>query len=300
MPRITHLLLGGGGFSGISYIGVLEGLQMWGYANDIHTVTGISVGALVGACFVAGIPMSFLIHLYNTFVDDARHRRIPLSSFLAFPRTLSVYDPAHIMDMVATCLRRRWPEKDPAALTLAEFRQLTKKTFNVLVTDLVASTSVTLNADTHPDVPVLTAVRAAIAIPCVISPVKWRDHCWIDGWVTADNPFVAHAACPLAPATALYVSLGGDGTPGASAAPTQSVGTYIQAIVRAFLRNKSEDIYPQFCHHRIDVKAPIVAFLPIRWRQKAMVIDVTRDQVRESFLQGMDLFMSWHTTFAAP
>jgi hypothetical protein len=298
MPRITHLLLGGGGFSGISYIGILEGLQMWGYANDIHTVTGISVGALVGACFVAGIPMSFLIHLYNAFVDDARHRRISLSNFLSFQRTLSVYDPAPIMDMLATCFRRRWPDKDPAAMTLAEFRRLTKRTFNVLVTDLVASTSVTLNADTHPDVPVLTAVRAAIAIPCVISPVTWRDQCWIDGWVTADNPFVAHAACPIAPETALYISLGGDGA--SSPTPTKSMSAYIQALIRAFLRNKSEDIYPQFCHHRIDVKAPVVAFLPIRWKQQSMIIDVTRDQVRDSFLQGMDLFMNWRTTFAAP
>lgn len=294
MRTPTHLLMGGGGFSGTSYSGFLEGLRMFGYAEHIHTVTGISAGSMAAVPFICGTSFAVVQRLFGDAAEDARMTIHP-AGLLAFSQRLGIFDMAPVLDIVVHCLRQRWPDVDPHTLTLGEFRRLSKITFNVLVTDLVASAPVVLNADTFPDVPVLVALRAATAIPFIMCPVQWQEHCWVDGWVTVDSPFVAHMADPIPPEAAIYLTLG---AAQACAAPTESLATYIGVVAKALVCNKSERMSPLFSHHRVNIPAPVIPFFPVRWERKYARIVMTRAELHDAFLQGMDAFVAWHRSRA--
>ena len=55
MRKTLGLALGSGGARGIAHIGFLQALEEIGIRPDY--VTGCSMGAIVGACYCAGLPL---------------------------------------------------------------------------------------------------------------------------------------------------------------------------------------------------------------------------------------------------
>lgn len=58
MKKKLGLALGSGGARGVSHVGFLQALEEAGIKADY--VSGCSMGSIVGACYCAGIPMSFV------------------------------------------------------------------------------------------------------------------------------------------------------------------------------------------------------------------------------------------------
>src|SRR5246127_6001134 len=70
-PRVG-LALAGGFARGIAHIGVLRALTTAGVPIDV--VAGTSVGALIGACYCAGVPLDVMQRIASTtsFADFGR------------------------------------------------------------------------------------------------------------------------------------------------------------------------------------------------------------------------------------
>src|ERR1700738_2398141 len=70
-PRVG-LALAGGFARGIAHVGVIRALQNAGVPIDV--VAGTSVGALIGACYCAGVPLNDMqrIARTTTFADFGR------------------------------------------------------------------------------------------------------------------------------------------------------------------------------------------------------------------------------------
>ncbi|MBK9152412.1 MAG: patatin-like phospholipase family protein [Saprospiraceae bacterium] len=67
MKRKEHykvgLVLSGGGFRGAAHIGVIKALEEAGIHPDV--VSGVSAGALVGACYAAGLSTERMLELFS-------------------------------------------------------------------------------------------------------------------------------------------------------------------------------------------------------------------------------------------
>lgn len=210
-PRIG-LALGSGSARGWSHIGIIDALAEAGIEADI--VCGTSVGSLVGAAYVAG-------HLADLrrWAERATWREIvPFmdvrlsgggviegNAIVTWLRGLGVDGP------IESCAKR----------------------YAAIATDLATGREVWLERG-----PILEAVRASIALPGILSPVKVDDRWLVDGGLS--NPVPVSVCRALGADVIIAVNLNGDllgrrlvNEPGANAAlPPQMSNEFIAGVLK--------------------------------------------------------------------
>lgn len=152
------LTLGGGGAYGAAHVGVLQVLAERGIRPGI--VTGTSSGALIGAAFAAGLDVARIEQITREF----RWGRIARWS-----------------------MSPRWGLLDTRAITAGITRLLgddpriedLPRRFGAVATDLRARRAVTIDRG-----PLSEALRASVAVPGLLPPVR------IDGRLLADGGMI--------------------------------------------------------------------------------------------------------------
>lgn len=164
------LVLGGGGAKGLAHIVVIEALDELGIRA--REVAGTSIGAIVGACYCAGM-------------SGAEMRDYALGVLRMKPDVLRALFAARVgrfSDMLRGGLTN--PVLVDAEKLLAAFLPpVVPETFESLVTPLtVVATDYYARVDVgFTDGPLVPAVAASMAIPGAIRPVRHRGHVLIDG-----------------------------------------------------------------------------------------------------------------------
>ncbi|MBY0360851.1 MAG: patatin-like phospholipase family protein [Phreatobacter sp.] len=164
------LVLGGGGAKGLAHIVVIEALDELGIRP--RQVAGTSIGAIVGACYCAGM-------------SGAEMRDHALGVLRMKPDVLRALFAARVgrfSDMLRGGLTN--PVLVDAEKLLAAFLPpAVPETFESLVTPLtVVATDYYARVDVgFADGPLVPAVAASMAIPGAIRPVRHRGHVLIDG-----------------------------------------------------------------------------------------------------------------------
>jgi NTE family protein len=180
-PRIG-LALGSGAARGWSHIGVIEALIEAGI--EPHIVSGCSIGALVGAAYVAGeLPALKDFALSLTWREIARMLDVRLSGggliagqeIVAFLRKLKISDP------------------------IASYG----KPFAAIATDLETGREVWLREG-----PIEEAVRASVSIPGILSPARHGGRWLVDGGLV--NPVPVSVCRALGADVVVAVNLNGD------------------------------------------------------------------------------------------
>ncbi len=161
--RKVGLALGSGGAKGLSHIAVIEYLATLGI--PIHMISGSSIGAVVGALYCAGTMgkfrqdiLKFTLRDLLSYMDPV----VPRSGFIegkGFIRFMDRYIPrdTNIEDF-----------KTPLA---------------IVATDYINGTPVIFRRGS-----VLDALRASVAIPGVMVPVRYHDTLLVDGGVANPLP----------------------------------------------------------------------------------------------------------------
>jgi len=159
--RKVGLALSGGATYGAAHVGVLQVLE----ENGIHPhlVAGTSAGALVGAAYCAGIPLSEIETLFRTM-------KWPTLLKLSIRNSLSIFDTQPMEEF----LRRKIGDID--------FKDL-KIPFAAVACDIHTGAKVVLNAG-----PVAPAIRASAAIPGLFSPVEINGRLLVDGGIVDNLP----------------------------------------------------------------------------------------------------------------
>jgi NTE family protein len=180
-PRIG-LALGSGAARGWSHIGVIEALAESGIEPDI--VCGCSIGALVGAAYVAGeLPALKGFAQSLTWREIARMFDVRLSGGGLIAGQEIV---AHL---------RRLKISGPIAGYA--------KPFAAVATDLETGHEVWLREG-----PIEEAVRASIALPGILSPARHGDRWLVDGGLV--NPVPVSVCRALGADVVIAVNLNGD------------------------------------------------------------------------------------------
>lgn len=162
----VSLVLSGGGARGIAHIGVLEELEKQGF--EIHSITGTSMGAVVGGIYAAG----------------------KLNAFKDWLLELDKIDVFNLVDF--TLFNKGFIKGDDAIEKLSDFipdKQIQDLSirFCATATDLNSKEQVLFTEGS-----LNTALRASIAIPNVITPLKTKDSILVDGGLINNIP-INHA-----------------------------------------------------------------------------------------------------------
>ena len=163
MPTVA-LVLGSGGARGNAHIGVIQVLQEQGF--DIISVSGCSMGAVVGGMYAAG--------------------KLPV--FTEWVSGLSRFDVFRLVDMSLLSMGAIRGEKAYAILEDFVGDQLIEAlpiSYTAVATDLVKQQEVWFQSGK-----IMDAIRASVAVPGMIMPVTEEDRFLVDGGLLNPIPIM--------------------------------------------------------------------------------------------------------------
>ena len=165
MKKNVSLVLSGGGARGIAHIGVIEELEKQGFC--IKSIAGTSMGSVVGAVYAAGKMKDFEQWVY----------------------TLDKLEVFHLIDF--TLSSQGLIKGDRVFKKMKEFIpdvniEELKIHYVATATDILNSREVIFTKGS-----IYEALRASIAIPSVLTPVKTENSILVDGGVI-DNVPISH------------------------------------------------------------------------------------------------------------
>lgn len=155
------LALGSGGARGVAHIGIIKALEEEGIKPDY--ITGCSMGAVVGACYAAGMT-----------ADEMKEAVMQIKPINLIDVNLNLRQSVLKGNKVYDMLIQK--------IGSVRFDEL-KIPFQCVASDMLSNKLILLKEGE-----VATAVRASSAIPLVFSPVKYEDKLLIDGGVLCRIP----------------------------------------------------------------------------------------------------------------
>jgi NTE family protein len=177
------LVLGSGGARGLTHIGIIKWLEEHNY--EIVSISGCSIGALVGGFYAAG----------------------KLDNYEAWLRELDILDMLRLLDFQGSgglVSGKKLMKKLESLVGRHQIEDLKIK-YTAVATDIDAQKEVWINSG-----PLLNAIRASISLPMFFTPFRYKEKNLVDGGVL--NPV------PIAPTfhddtdLIISVNLGGEAT----------------------------------------------------------------------------------------
>jgi len=177
------LVLGSGGARGLTHIGIIKWLEEHHY--KIVSISGCSIGALVGGFYAAG----------------------KLDAYESWLRELDILDMLRLLDFKGSgglVSGEKLMKQLTQLLGQPNIEDLTIK-YTAVATDIDAQKEVWINSG-----PLLDAIRASISLPMFFTPYRYKNKNLVDGGVL--NPV------PIAPTfhdisdVTISINLGGEAT----------------------------------------------------------------------------------------
>ena len=196
MARVA-LVLGSGGARGYAHIGAISEIESRGH--EVVAVAGSSMGALVGGLYAAGV-----LDDYTEWVRNLKQREI-----------LRLLDPKWSAGGAIAANRIFAEVEELIGEQLIETLPIA---FTAVATDLRARREVWFQRG-----PLLSAIRASIAIPGVITPVVMNGRLLADGGLM--NPVPIEPTAAAAADLTIAISLQGDRSAREQSSPAREPAT---------------------------------------------------------------------------
>jgi len=183
---IKHLVIPGGGPTGIKALGALQYLEHNGYwsFNDIETIYATSAGAIISVLLC----LKFEWDIINDYII----KRPWSDAFqIGVGEIFEAYSKKGIFDknIAEIFYKPFFNAKDISLeITMKEFYELTNIEIHLFSLDINSFSLEDISYLTHPELSLLTAVQMSSAIPVLISPVCIGDKCYVDGGVVCNYP----------------------------------------------------------------------------------------------------------------
>jgi NTE family protein len=167
------LVLGGGGLKGFAHIGVFRALQELGIEPTV--VAGTSIGALIGAAYARGMPLSEMTERARALKRRDLFRLNRMGMILERQHSPAIYLDEPLRQVVES------------VVTPTRFDQL-KKTLLVNTVDIERGSQVVWGLPGLRDVSVVDAVYASCALPGFYPPGNIGGRLCVDGGVIDNLP----------------------------------------------------------------------------------------------------------------
>jgi predicted acylesterase/phospholipase RssA len=277
--QYTHLVLSGGGMSGLIYLGALRYLQQEKYDEHILHIAGASIGALFATAFALGMSMGDLEKNYKAFFNNEENCKLPV---VTMDMMIESYDNLGIDDGY----RLIEPIREVVGhMTFLELSKKTGKNLIISATHIETMQPTYFSVDTTPHVLVIDAVRASMALPVFVRPVEIGEDLYIDGGVTDGIPI--NAFPNINPNTILVFHLAKNSIKIKSIPKKPSFIKFMTSMLQTYLRNYLsirllETSYPHYCQFTM---CPI-SFIPLYWENDQFTIKISDQKIDESFALG--------------
>ena len=183
MKYFEYLVISGGGFTGISFLGALHYFikYKWLNINNIHTLVGSSIGAVICSLLVCGFtPKDMMKKILHINLEDLMC--LDISNFI---NNFGIDSGANIISQ----LEKYFIEKgfDPN-ITFLQLFNLTQK--HLILTSTCVNTHKIEYFDykNTPHLKVIDGIRASISVPFYFTAPQYKAMYYTDGGVLENFP----------------------------------------------------------------------------------------------------------------
>lgn len=286
--QITHISFSGGGMSGLAYLGVIRYLQMERIDVGIQSLVGTSMGALFACVMALGIPAGTMEEDVKEFFSDEKNAFFEASGFMQMFHRLGINHASMLTKPLEKYLMKLWDTLD---VTFLDFAKKTGKDLVICASCIETSKAMYFSVNTTPDVYVLKAIQASMAVPMVFFPVEIGGKHYIDGGVTDNHPVDCFGEQARNSMLAVKMAWKKQETVDVND-PTENVVTYLTHIMYMMFqywdRQYQKAKYSIICDH------PPVPFLPCKYSKEGISVKITNHDVDASieygFVKAYDMF----------
>jgi predicted acylesterase/phospholipase RssA len=176
---IKNIVVSGGGFRAVVFLGCFKYLEEIGALDHVHTLVGSSAGSVM--CFMMALGYTYAeAHdaLTSIVVNAPLAEDIIPDPFVVL-ETYGLSSGENMLAMFQKLLKAKHAKLDD--ITFMEMAKVTGKNLVVCVTNLTRQETQYCSLDTTPNLSVLTALRMSCSVPLLLSPVIHDDEMYVDG-----------------------------------------------------------------------------------------------------------------------
>ena len=167
---MNDLFIGGGGYTGIMFVGILEYLHE-NKLLDIKNFYGTSIGSLIGVLYISGIkPIDIIKKMIS--IEFSQIFKYNISNIINY----HILDEKCMDNFLNLSLDSL--EED---ITIKEFSEKFNVNINIYVTKLNTGEHINFNTIEYPDIKIKDAIKASMCVPFLFKPVKINEEEYIDG-----------------------------------------------------------------------------------------------------------------------
>lgn len=293
--QITHISFSGGGMSGLAYLGVVRYMQMEQIDKKIQSLVGTSMGALFACVMALGIPAGTMEVDLKKFFADPKNAFFEAASLMQMFHRMGIEHASIVTRPLEKYFLELWGTLD---VTFLDFAKKTGKDLVICASCIETSSATYFSVNTTPDVYVLHAIQASMAVPMVFFPVEINGKHYVDGGVTDNQPVdcFGDRARESMLAVRMTWKKQEEATPVATV--TENVVTYLSHIMYTMFQYWDRQF--QKAKYVILCDDPPVPFLPCKYSKEGISVKITdRDvdaSVEYGFVKAYDLFTQQAST----
>ena len=182
--KINQLVLSGGGLLGISYIGLFKYFEENNTLSNIKSITGCSAGAIFGSLLAVGYNSKDLDTIVKSMVFKD-YLKINVDSLLNFIHTKGLESGKNLSIFINKCIKDKTGDEN---ITFLQIQEKYNIKLQIGVTNLTKSKFELFNIDTTPNLSIIKAISASIAIPFLFEPIVIGDDIYCDGGLLDNLP----------------------------------------------------------------------------------------------------------------
>lgn len=291
--KLTHMCLGGGGFAGLVYHGALRYLKQEGYHEEIVNVVGVSIGAFFATSFVLDLPFEEIAaETRRLYVEDA-------DGEYKFDVNQMMADILMNKGFINSEVTVKIIDKYLGNMTFLDIAKKTGKNLIIVATHLTTMTAVNFSVDETPNVLVRDAIQASAALPLLFAPVKIGNDYYIDGGISCNTMPLIFKNVPKD--SILLLRLGGNPTVIDESLIHTNLVYYLLTIAEVIFKNGSlsrhmESEYKNY----IKLADSPVAVVPLRYVDNYIQLDISNEDLENSFTYGYEMMYKFFAVSAAP
>jgi NTE family protein len=261
--KIKILVLSGGGVKGIAHIGVARCLEKLNMLNDIHTIAGTSVGALIGGMLYIGYTPKE-IEAFSMKLDFNLLKETDLNLFL---ESYGLDDGYKIEHVIKTLIKIKFNKDN---ITLKEIHDIIKKKFIAVTTCVETGKTHYVDYTNYPELPLYLAIKMSLCIPFVFCPVEYNNCYFVDGAVTCNFPIEIFSK-NIDQVLGIYLRNTQD------IKPIESIKDYIIKLASSLADNVTDELLNKYADNTIIIDLP---------NMPVADFNLSNEQKRQMYLKG--------------
>jgi NTE family protein len=184
--NITHLVLSGGGMSGVIFIGALRYLYIENLHKNITHIAANSIGSFVALFITFKLTIEEIEEIIYNSKEDKELCVIPTKNYYRIISKLGLCSITYFMEHLRKRLRIKYPDMED--VTFKEASQRFGVNLYFSTTNINRCENRIFSIEDTPDVSVFTACEASMSIPLLFTPIVIDEEYYYDGAFSNNFP----------------------------------------------------------------------------------------------------------------